>query len=200
MSKTAEKVKAIIFDFDGVIVDSFSANYGASSLFFYDLEEEEYKARFFGNIYQSKIDKKRKKTSVNYFEEYERRLLAISPGKNVLKTLERLKEKRLLFINSSTPEDSLEKYLEKYSLNNLFDEILGYNFSKSKVKKFKHLFNKYKLQPQDCIFVTDTLGDIKEANEVKLKTIAVDFGFHNSEILKRGKPFKIISDFEDLLN
>jgi HAD superfamily hydrolase (TIGR01509 family) len=133
------------------------------------------------------------------FDEYRKRLLVISPNKDVLETLQKLKKKYLLFVNSSTAEEALNEYLEKYNLDGLFEEVLGYNFSKSKVKKFKHLFEKYDLKAEDCIFVTDTLGDIKEANEVGLKTIAVDFGFHDRAVLEEGRPLKIVSEFKNLL-
>ena len=47
--------------------------------------------------------------------------------------------------------------------------------------------------------MTDTLGDILTANKIGINTIAVDFGFHKKERLKKGNPLKIISKFEDLL-
>jgi len=71
--------------------------------------------------------------------------------------------------------------------------------NKSKVEKFKYLFKKYKLKPEDCIFITDTLGDILEGNKVGVRTIAVDFGFHKRDRLEKGKPFKIVSSFDEIL-
>ena len=81
---------------------------------------------------------------------------------------------------------------------NYFKEILGLKKHKSKVKKFEYLFQTYKLKSEDCIFITDTLGDILEGNKVNVRTIAVDFGFHEKERLEKGNPFKIISSFEEL--
>lgn len=60
------------------------------------------------------------------------------------------------------------------------------------------LFNKHDFNNEDCIFITDTLGDILEANKVGVKSIAVDFGFHERERLEKGNPFKIISNFKDI--
>ncbi len=193
-------MKVVIFDFDGVIVDSFSASYRSWVLSFKGLSEEDFKARLLGNIYENKFEKKLKEESrEGLFGEYKKRLLFIPPNEDVSETLQKLKKKYLLFINSSAPEEALNEYIKKYKLNGLFEEVLGYNFSKSKVIKFKYLFEKYDLKREDCIFVTDTLGDIREANEVGLKTIAVDFGFHDREVLEKGKPLKIISEFKDLL-
>ena len=64
--------------------------------------------------------------------------------------------------------------------------------------ELKFLLKKYSLTPKDCIFVTDTLGDIIEANDVNVKTIAVDFGYHSRTVLSKGKPFAIISDLNEI--
>ncbi|MBU1557929.1 hypothetical protein KKC45_03125 [Patescibacteria group bacterium] len=48
------------------------------------------------------------------------------------------------------------------------------------------------------MFITDTLGDIREASEMDIKSIGVTWGFHNRETLKRGNPFNIAEKPEDL--
>ena len=65
--------------------------------------------------------------------------------------------------------------------------------------KFRKVLSDFGFKEKECIFVTDTLGDILEANEVEIPTIAVDFGYHERERLEKGKPTKIISNFEELL-
>lgn len=62
------------------------------------------------------------------------------------------------------------------------------------------LFQKYRYSPADCLFVTDTLGDILEAQEVGVRTVAVDFGYHPRSLLEEGEPWKIISEFSTLLD
>ena len=42
------------------------------------------------------------------------------------------------------------------------------------------------------------LGDLLEAHKAGIKSIAVDFGFHERERLEKGNPAKIISDFSEL--
>lgn len=42
------------------------------------------------------------------------------------------------------------------------------------------------------------LGDILEANKIHIKTIAVDFGYHDKKTLKIGKPFRIISRIDEI--
>lgn len=62
------------------------------------------------------------------------------------------------------------------------------------------MFDKdFDFKKDECIFITDTLGDILEANEVGIGTIAVDFGYHERKRLEKGNPLKIISKFEELI-
>ena len=84
-------------------------------------------------------------------------------------------------------------------MKGLFKDILGVESHASKEEKFKMLFKKYKLNNKNCLFVTDTLGDILEAGKLGIPTIAVDFGFHERERLEKGKPLMILSKFEDIL-
>ena len=61
------------------------------------------------------------------------------------------------------------------------------------------LFDEYKLKPDECIFVTDTLGDLLEAKELNIGTIAVTWGYHEEERLKFGHPDIIINNFDELI-
>ena len=89
-------------------------------------------------------------------------------------------------------------YFENNDFTHIFKEILASESHKSKIEKFKILFNKYNLDANSCIFVTDTLGDILEGNKAGIKSIACTFGFHDEETLKKGNPFKIISNFKEI--
>lgn len=139
--------------------------------------------------------KKLKDTDVDFFEEYEKQIMCSSINQEFVDFIKNFKGS--LFINSSTPDYIIKKYLTKYNITNYFKETLGVEFSKSKIKKFEYLIKKYDLK--DFYFITDTLGDIKEANKLNIKTIAVDFGFHSRETLAKGRPFKIISSFKELM-
>ncbi len=62
------------------------------------------------------------------------------------------------------------------------------------------MFEKYNLNPQDCLFVTDTLGDLIEAKEVEVNSIGVLGGYHQRERLERGEPKKIIKSLDELIS
>jgi phosphoglycolate phosphatase-like HAD superfamily hydrolase len=52
---------------------------------------------------------------------------------------------------------------------------------------------------EEVVFVTDTLGDVIEGNEAGITVIAVDFGYHDREMLERGMPYFIVSNYNQLL-
>lgn len=110
----------------------------------------------------------------------------------------KISETYLLFIISSNQETALEIYFHNNELTHIFSEILGVETHTLKIAKFQHLFEKYSLTADECIFVTDTLGDIREGNKVGVRTIAVDFGFHERSRLEKSSPYKIVSSFEEL--
>jgi|GEM_PF-4000719 len=51
---------------------------------------------------------------------------------------------------------------------------------------------------EDVIFVTDTLGDVKEASKLGIKIIAETFGFHNRERLQLGEPYMIVDSWDEI--
>jgi len=53
-------------------------------------------------------------------------------------------------------------------------------------------------EPGNCVFVTDTLGDMREAAEVGISSIAVSWGFQKHATLEQGKPFRVVDKPADL--
>ncbi|MDX9912954.1 MAG: HAD hydrolase-like protein [Candidatus Moranbacteria bacterium] len=190
--------KAIIFDFDGVIHDTFDLAYKINiGIFGEELTEEKYRDFFNGNIFENKDLKK--KDNDDFFKLQNEAFKYLKIDENIKNNLEKLYEKYALFIISSNQEKALNIYFQNNKFTHIFKEMMGSETHQSKVEKFKYLFEKYKLDANDCVFVTDTLGDILEGNKVGIKTIAVDFGFHKKDRLEKGKPFKIVSSFDDVI-
>ena len=164
----------------------------------HDVSHEDFRAHHDGNCLEEPKIKFTEESANKFFSKYYQRITNVKPF-FTLENIRALKKIGSLYIISSTKEQSIHKFLEHNSLN-YFDEVLGFDFHKSKVEKFKYLLKKYNLKPNEVVFVSDTLGDILEANRVNVKTIAVDYGFHEQNRLKKGNPFKIVSNFDELLN
>ena len=97
--------------------------------------------------------------------------------------------KKRKFIISSNSEPILETIIKNSSAEKYFEKVLGKETHKSKVSKFLILKNEKKVNFSETVFITDSLGDLKESSEFpELKTIGVTFGVHNKERLKKGNP------------
>lgn len=190
-------IKAIIFDFDGVIHDTLDLAYKINLKIGKKISLAEYKDAFNGNIYQHK--KFTMQRAKKYFKLQNQEFKKLLIKQEIKDELLKLKLNYDLFIISSNMEVALNDYFQNNKIDHIFKEVLGLESHKLKKDKFKVLMEKYQLNKNNCLFITDTLGDILEANEIGLKTIAVDFGFHERVRLKKGKPLKIISDFRELL-
>lgn len=214
-------MKAIIFDFDGVIVNSFEACFKASQFYDPNLTREEYKKMFEGNIFESlekehpegtnldnnKIEPQNSKSffrsqeskfeenidndQPNFFEEYYKRIQNIKPNLDVEEIIKEFSTTPL-YIVSSTLNEKIDQYLKKYNLRKYFKKIMGPEVSKSKVDKLKMILDLEKITPKEAIFITDTLGDLREAQKVGIDSIGVTWGFHTKDILEKGDPMVII--------
>lgn len=113
--------------------------------------------------------------------------------------LHKLSSKYILIIVSSATSGLIHDWLSKQEMVHHFEEILGMDVHLSKTKKIKSVFRKHSVGAGSCIFVTDTLGDIKEANKLGVQSLAVTYGFHDEETLLRGNPMGLIKHPQDII-
>lgn len=177
----------IVFDFDGVIVNSLQHCLNTWQEAGANITLTEYVQRFEGNINKAH----KPVAAIDFFTAYEPRVpkLTLFPG--IAETVSHLAGKHTLSINSSTLSKFINHVLAKYNLNHHFDSVLGNDAATSKVEKLNMVFERYQITPDQCIMVTDTLGDLREATEANVKTIAVTWGFHDVATLQQGNPTKI---------
>lgn len=193
MEKNNKKI--VMFDFDGVLVDTLIHSYTITQETNENLSIEEYKTFFNGNIHDAS---RKNNQSVKYDPEFHqkyRHLVREIKIPDVLKQgIVELAQFYMLVIVSSTLSESIKEILVREGIEGSFEDILGADIHPSKVFKIKTVLEKYTATPDDCVFVTDTLGDIQEATECDVRTIAVTWGFQERENLEKGNPLAIIDD------
>jgi HAD superfamily hydrolase (TIGR01509 family) len=193
-------IKTLIFDFDGVIHDTFDFHRHKIIEFSgRELTEEDYRDMHNGNFYEFSHSITEKTDWYKYSKFINQDFVNLKIDDKIIQTLITLHEKYQLNVISSGSSENIKGCFTNNKVDNLFNEILGMDSHKSKFDKFNYLFRKYNLKKDECIFITDTLGDILEANKFGIQTIAVDFGYHDKERLKAAKPMAIVSSFKDLL-
>lgn len=195
--------KFILFDFDGVIVNTYDMCFDINKILDPDINHELYRSYFEGNIYES-VENKNLKVSNNLIDfksEYERRLHGDhKPEDIMIDVIRTLAESYELFIVSSSPSKVIEEFLINHKLESCFQEILGADVHKSKIVKINDILTRHVVPSHNCLFITDTLGDIREGEKVGVKAIAVTWGFHAKETLEKGNPFAVISNPNELVS
>lgn len=197
---SSQNKKLVMFDFDGVLIDTLFVLYGINTKINKNLSLEEYKNIFTGNIYNAlRPDGTKKKSHPEFSNLYDNRTRELKVPAVLKDCVKELSGKYDLAIVSSTGNSSIKKILEREGIDLYFQDILGSDVAHSKSDKIKMLLEKYGKNSEDCVFITDTLGDIREAASCRVESVAVTWGFHERASLELGNPVAIIDDPRDLV-
>ncbi|MBI4896538.1 MAG: HAD family hydrolase [Candidatus Aenigmarchaeota archaeon] len=191
-------IKAVLFDFDGVLVNTYEASFQRHAQKYANMDRETHKKLFEGNVLETRQKLVTKDAALDMDALCRVHLLAHTLEKNIIDVLSCMKAHYQLFVVTTNRASFIHEFLEKEHAPLLFIEILGSEMHEKKDVKFHYVMDKYHLTNQEIVFVTDTLGDIREANALDIRTIAVTYGFHERERLEKGNPFAIVSLFEDI--
>lgn len=189
-----------MFDFDGVIEDNYELHFQMSEKKTIGLTREEHRKLFEGNIHIEREKLKERDTGFDLIKHFSDSKKTQIVTKEVAETLQKLSENYILGIVTSGYEYGVQDYLCNNNLTEAFSFVYGYETDKIKVHKFEKALKDFNIKKDECVFVTDTLGDILEAKEVGISSIAVDFGFHEKERLEKGNPIAIVSSFRELIS
>jgi phosphoglycolate phosphatase-like HAD superfamily hydrolase len=192
--------KIIIFDFDGVIANSFHVAFEVNRLSRPALTEDRYQAMFNTNINDAKHTDP-VVNEIDFFTEFGKRFQNLGINSEVKESVIQLSKQFPLFIVSSTINSIISDYLTRHNIRSCFEDILGYDIEKSKVKKFNMLFKANGYLPENAAFLTDTAGDIAEARESKINFIVgILGGYQNKKTLQAGQPDAIVENMSDFFN
>lgn len=197
-----------LFDFDGVIADSLSvfekvvmsslSNLGYSFV----KNRSNFLDLFNDNLYSSLVKNEMNETDIIKLFDYTSKnadfpKIKLYPG--IIDVVVQLSKIAKTAIVSSNRENQIIKVLELNNSLKIFPTILGLNAGKSKAQKIKRAFLEFDADPKKSFYVVDTIGDLKEAHETEIKTVAVSWGWHGREKLLSYKPDYFIERPEDLI-
>ncbi|MBI3952814.1 MAG: HAD family hydrolase [Candidatus Doudnabacteria bacterium] len=196
--------KIILFDFDGVIADTFDFCYTLHKMSYPENSVEDYRNKFAGNINEALHSVEAKPEEVNksnrdFFSLYKPQLMKLEVINNMAQVISNLAADYDLFIISSTDTNVIKEFLEREKLLHYFKQVLGNDVHFSKVKKIQMLYENYNADSANYLFVTDTLGDIREAEKCNIKSIAVAWGYHPVTTLEKGNPIAIVQTPKELV-
>ncbi|MEI6650454.1 MAG: HAD family hydrolase [Candidatus Moraniibacteriota bacterium] len=194
-------MKAIIFDFDGVIHDTFDFHLrNVRELFGVDIPEQDFRDIHNGRFFDLASNTLSGADWKAYRDRIRDDMSNLEIHGETRDFLLDLTKRFYLFIVSSGSTFIITEYLKKNGVDSAFTRILGLNADghDTKVDKFGYILQNYDLTADQCLFVTDTLGDILDAKEAGIRTIAIDTGYHDRETLLIGQPHAIISKLNEL--
>lgn len=199
-------IKNIIFDWDGVLKDSFSKFYETTKIMFKKLGKEpisieEIKKTFntpymeFWNHHFPDLDEEKEK--LIYYEAYTK-TKPVELYKGAIETINKLKERKIrMFIVSSSLMGEIFPDLEKNNTLGAFEKIVYEVHEKE--TDINRIIEDYNLDRNETAIISDTTGDINYGKKTNIKTIAITWGFQTRERLSTVNPDIIIDDIKELV-
>lgn len=197
---SVKKIKAIAFDFDGTIADSFPIFVKAVD---YTLNRQPFTPKEVEDLRQHSALEVIKILNIKKWQapwlvikgsrEIDRHQKDITIFAGIAEVLEQLSQQNYrLYIVSSHSQKGIELFLNRYNLTGYFDQIYAKVWLIDKSKALKKLLRESDLSPDECVFVGDEVRDIEAAKKVGTHSIAVTWGFNAPASLKSHSPDHLV--------
>ncbi len=132
-----------------------------------------------------------------FFDEYEGRLDDVVLFDGAASLLRCLRARGLrLFILSTVPNRYLDRLLTRHGLTDLFEEVVGGAFDKSRY--LADLLRRRDLAHDRTLFVGDTAHDIEVGRGAGVRTAAALWGYASRQMLEAETPDDLLESMADL--
>ena len=194
-------MKLILFDFDGVLVNTNELSYQIHKIKNKDLTWQTFQGYLTGNFFEKMREAVKGGKHIppdDYYGEYNKGLNNLTIEEALHNLILTLSVKYKIAIISSTISSYIKGFIKKEKLSGCFADIWGADHHLSKTFKIKNIIEKYNLSPENAIYITDTTGDMIEARASGVECIGVSWGLHDKEDLLEERPFAVVDTPEEL--
>ncbi|MBD2121728.1 HAD-IA family hydrolase [Trichocoleus sp. FACHB-262] len=203
-------MSVIIFDFDGTLADTLEAivaitNRLAIEFGYKAVNSEEVKK--LQNLSSQEIIRYSKIPILKLpflmrrvKNELKQEIPHLKPIHGIQEALWALKQDgNRLGIVTSNAESNVLTFLKHHDLYELFDFVYSGSSLFGKNKVLSRLLLQKQINPNTVIYVGDETRDIEAAKQVKIKSVAVSWGFNSRQALARQNPDFLIGQPDELL-
>lgn len=196
----------IMFDFDGVVADSFEVFYAEFRAAVEDLGFHKLQTRndllglFEGNAFVQLVKLgfpvwRLKRLGERFGPRIAEANQRVHPFPGMPELLAELAAEHTVYVISSNTTKAVEDFLQKHQIAGVCD-VLGADKERSKVKKIRQTMKQH--PGSTPWYVGDTKGDMLEGREAGAATIAVTWGWHSEERLRTGNPDHVVHSQDEL--
>ena len=207
------KIKALFFDFDGTIVDSSKSIFASIQYAMQQLNQppldEKMLATFVGPPLLDSFLRIGLPTNLaneavlKYREYYQDHMHFVQLYPQMKEVLAQLKDSYQLYITSSKPEVFVKKIARLIDVDQYFTAIYGADLEGKRAKKSQviayALSENPNLEPSTIRMIGDRSHDCLGANENKIASIGVTYGFGSKEELEDAGATEIVTSPTQLL-
>jgi phosphatidylglycerol---prolipoprotein diacylglyceryl transferase len=204
--------KGVMFDWDGVLIDSLGASYNVYNRIFAKIgakqltkdEFLEFQSPNWYEFYQriglpERFWKVADDDWIRFYEEEKPDLHA-----DALRCLTTLKEREFrLALVSNGSKDRINEELDRFKVRRLFDS-LEFGVRKEQLKPSPYMLEKtltlFGMEPLETVYIGDSPADIQAAKNAGVPSIALARGPIQVERLSAEKPDHIFGDLDEAAN
>lgn len=196
-------IKYIVFDFDGTLADTFET--------IKEIAKEEIKGvtdEDFALLKDVGIKGLMKRKNIYIWELPKMAINVMTKLKNkgevklfpeMIDVIKIISNSYKIGIVSSNSEDNIIQTLKNYNIIDLFDFVYSQSSIFGKHIVLKKMCRKYKIKPSEIIYVGDEDRDIIASQKIKIKNIAVTWGYNSEKRLIKVNPDYLVSSPEEIL-
>lgn len=196
----------LLFDFDGVVADSFAVFYQEFSAVLRELGYEHLASQeAILNLFDSNIIAGLLKAGFPFYrlkklaDKIGPRIAGVTreivPFGGMPELLTKLAARHPVYVVTSNVTDATELFLGLHAVEGV-RAVLGSDKESSKVKKIRQV---RALHPEGILYyIGDTKGDMLEATEAGVVPVAVTWGWHEEARLLEARPQHVVRSVEDL--
>lgn len=200
-------MKAVVFDFDGTIVDSLPGVIKVLEGFTHhrvSIHDKDSLAEY----RQKSIMQLVRKMKISQWKWpilalmgrrlFHHHLRSITIHEGLPELIQKLHGKVKLYVLSTNRVENIRSYLSWHGLEQYFDEIYSKASFFSKTRKMRHLLSREGFDPKDVWCVGDEVIDVKSAHEAGMKVVAVTWGYASKQGLIVHAPEAMVDSSEEL--